>query len=164
MKHFPLCACTVHVMHLLSHPQGPYFPPLYEPLPKHVKFLYDGKPVSLTPDTEEVRMYMHAVMHCTYIVRYRTKKNYHDHAYLRVIITQEQLQSCENRGLSRKLSCIVTINLAKEYNVIMQLCIRPRENRELSHTYMITVAINLAKELRTNHNKMRNKNFYRKGM
>ena len=92
------------------------------------------------------------------------KKNYHDHAYLRVIITQEQLQSCENRGLSRKLSCIVTINLAKEYNIIMQLCIRPRENRELSHTYMITVAINLAKELRTNHNKMWNKNFYRKGM
>jgi DNA topoisomerase-1 len=34
--------------------KGPYFPPLYEPLPKHVKFLYDGKLVSLTPDTEEI--------------------------------------------------------------------------------------------------------------
>ena len=43
-------------------------------------------------------MYMHMYV-CAHTVQ--DKKNYHDHAYLRVIITQEQLQSCENRELSR---------------------------------------------------------------
>lgn len=34
--------------------KGPVFAPLYEPLPKHVHFYYDGKPMQLEPDTEEV--------------------------------------------------------------------------------------------------------------
>lgn len=34
--------------------QGPYFPPLYEPLPDEVHFYYDGKPMKLSPDAEEV--------------------------------------------------------------------------------------------------------------
>ncbi|KZM27224.1 DNA topoisomerase [Ascochyta rabiei] len=33
---------------------GVVFPPEYEPLPKHVKLLYDGVPVSLHPEAEEV--------------------------------------------------------------------------------------------------------------
>ncbi|RPA81345.1 hypothetical protein BJ508DRAFT_346131 [Ascobolus immersus RN42] len=37
----------------LSH-NGVLFPPEYEPLPKHVKLYYDGKPVTLHPKAEEV--------------------------------------------------------------------------------------------------------------
>lgn len=33
---------------------GVMFPPPYEPLPSHVKLYYDGKPVDLPPDAEEV--------------------------------------------------------------------------------------------------------------
>ncbi|EJD03354.1 uncharacterized protein FOMMEDRAFT_20466 [Fomitiporia mediterranea MF3/22] len=33
---------------------GVYFPPPYEPLPSDVKMKYDGKPVNLPPDSEEV--------------------------------------------------------------------------------------------------------------
>ena len=34
--------------------QGPYFPPLYESLPDEVHFYYDGKPMKLSLDAEEV--------------------------------------------------------------------------------------------------------------
>merc|ERR1712080_56286 len=33
---------------------GPYFPPEYERLPKNVKFYYNGKPMTLSTDAEEV--------------------------------------------------------------------------------------------------------------
>merc|ERR1712142_1440175 len=33
---------------------GPYFPPEYDPLPKNVKFYYDGKAMELSKDAEEV--------------------------------------------------------------------------------------------------------------
>ncbi|CAG2105154.1 unnamed protein product, partial [Medioppia subpectinata] len=36
----------------LTH-KGPVFPPPYEPLPKSVKFYYDGKPLRLKPEAEE---------------------------------------------------------------------------------------------------------------
>ncbi|MCO5554299.1 hypothetical protein L7F22_007828 [Adiantum nelumboides] len=36
---------------------GPRFPPDYEPLPKSVKFKYEGKPVDLPPDAEEAAMF-----------------------------------------------------------------------------------------------------------
>ncbi len=39
--------------HFLEH-KGPLFAPPYERLPKHVKFFYDGEPMKLTQDTEEV--------------------------------------------------------------------------------------------------------------
>lgn len=34
--------------------QGPAFPPPYQPLPKDVKFYYDGQTVALEPAAEEV--------------------------------------------------------------------------------------------------------------
>ncbi|KAK0553511.1 DNA topoisomerase 1 [Tilletia horrida] len=37
--------------------KGPRFPPPYEPLPKHVKLKYDGKPVTLPPQSEEAAMF-----------------------------------------------------------------------------------------------------------
>lgn len=34
--------------------KGPYFAPLYEPLPDNVPFIYDGKPYKLSEAAEEV--------------------------------------------------------------------------------------------------------------
>ncbi|KAK8087934.1 DNA topoisomerase [Apiospora hydei] len=42
---------------------GVMFPPLYEPLPKHVKLLYDGTPVTLHPDAEEVATFFGGMLH-----------------------------------------------------------------------------------------------------
>ncbi|XP_063704534.1 DNA topoisomerase I, mitochondrial [Culicoides brevitarsis] len=39
--------------HFLEH-KGPLFAPEYEPLPKHVKFVYDGKEMKLSQDAEEI--------------------------------------------------------------------------------------------------------------
>lgn len=41
---------------------GVLFAPEYEPLPKHVKMLYDGKPVTLAPEVEEVATFWVAMM------------------------------------------------------------------------------------------------------
>ncbi|KAJ4268420.1 DNA topoisomerase 1 [Fusarium torreyae] len=41
---------------------GVLFPPDYEPLPKNVKMLYDGKPVTLAPEVEEVATFWVAMM------------------------------------------------------------------------------------------------------
>lgn len=44
---------------------GVVFPPPYEPLPKHVKLLYDGKPVSLHLKAEEVASFYGTMLHST---------------------------------------------------------------------------------------------------
>ncbi|KDN49199.1 hypothetical protein K437DRAFT_222391 [Tilletiaria anomala UBC 951] len=36
---------------------GPCFPPEYEPLPSHIKLVYDGTPVALPPESEEAAMF-----------------------------------------------------------------------------------------------------------
>ncbi|CAM1505644.1 Fc.00g112810.m01.CDS01 [Cosmosporella sp. VM-42] len=41
---------------------GVLFAPDYEPLPKHIKMLYDGKPVNLSLEAEEVAMFWVAMM------------------------------------------------------------------------------------------------------
>jgi len=41
---------------------GVLFPPPYEPLPKHVKMKYDGKPVDLPPEAEEVAGFFAALV------------------------------------------------------------------------------------------------------
>lgn len=41
---------------------GVYFPPPYEPLPSHVKMKYDGKPVSLLDEAEEVAGFYGALL------------------------------------------------------------------------------------------------------
>ena len=41
---------------------GVLFPPDYEPLPKNVKMLYDGQPVNLAPEVEEVTTFWVAMM------------------------------------------------------------------------------------------------------
>jgi DNA topoisomerase-1 len=44
---------------------GVVFPPPYEPLPKNVKFLYDGKPLDLHPDAEEVATFYGSMLNST---------------------------------------------------------------------------------------------------
>ncbi|KAL8760580.1 MAG: hypothetical protein Q9184_003234 [Pyrenodesmia sp. 2 TL-2023] len=56
---------------------GVVFPPPYEPLPKNVKMLYDGKPVSLHPDAEEVATFFGSMLHSTHNVENPTfQKNF----------------------------------------------------------------------------------------
>jgi len=44
---------------------GVIFPPPYEPLPKNVKLYYDGKPVTLHVDAEEVATFFGSMLHST---------------------------------------------------------------------------------------------------
>jgi DNA topoisomerase I len=48
--------------------QGVIFPPPYEPLPKNVKMLYDGKPISMHPDAEEVASFFGSMLNSTHNV------------------------------------------------------------------------------------------------
>ncbi|KXJ91472.1 hypothetical protein Micbo1qcDRAFT_134887 [Microdochium bolleyi] len=47
---------------------GVLFPPEYEPLPKNVKLYYDGTPVTLHPEAEEVAGFFGAMLHSTHNV------------------------------------------------------------------------------------------------
>ncbi|KAL8721576.1 MAG: hypothetical protein Q9225_001784 [Loekoesia sp. 1 TL-2023] len=56
---------------------GVVFPPPYEPLPKNVKMLYDGKPVNLAPDAEEVATFFGSMLNSTHNVENPTfQKNF----------------------------------------------------------------------------------------
>jgi DNA topoisomerase I len=56
---------------------GVVFPPEYEPLPKSVKMKYDGKPVSMHPDAEEVAGFFGAMLNSTHNVENPTfQKNF----------------------------------------------------------------------------------------
>ncbi|KAB8596078.1 hypothetical protein FH972_025788 [Carpinus fangiana] len=44
---------------------GVVFPPDYEPLPKDVKFYYDGNPIDLHPEAEEVATFYGSMLHST---------------------------------------------------------------------------------------------------
>ncbi|KAF2442179.1 DNA topoisomerase 1 [Karstenula rhodostoma CBS 690.94] len=47
---------------------GVVFPPEYQPLPKHVKLLYDGVPVTLHPEAEEVATFFGSMLNSTHNV------------------------------------------------------------------------------------------------
>lgn len=56
---------------------GVVFAPAYEPLPKNVKLLYDGTPVSLHPDAEEVATFFGSMLNSTHNVENPTfQKNF----------------------------------------------------------------------------------------
>ncbi|CAK7240939.1 MAG: DNA topoisomerase 1 [Sporothrix thermara] len=44
---------------------GVVFPPPYQPLPKHVRLYYDGIPLELHPDAEEVATFFGSMLHLT---------------------------------------------------------------------------------------------------
>lgn len=56
---------------------GVVFPPPYEPLPKHVKMKYDGVPITLHPDAEEVAGFFGGMLNSTHNVENPTfQKNF----------------------------------------------------------------------------------------
>jgi DNA topoisomerase I len=56
---------------------GVVFPPPYEPLPKNVKMMYDGKSVSMHPDAEEVAGFFGSMLNSTHNVENPTfQKNF----------------------------------------------------------------------------------------
>lgn len=58
---------------------GVTFPPPYEPLPKNVKLIYDGTPVTLHPDSEEIAGFYGAMLNSTVNVENPTfNKNFFD--------------------------------------------------------------------------------------
>lgn len=60
----------------LSH-NGVVFPPPYEPLPNHVKLLYDGVPVTLSVEAEEIAGFFGAMLNSTHNVENPTfQKNF----------------------------------------------------------------------------------------
>ena len=61
---------------LLEH-AGVVFPPPYEPLPKNVKLLYDGVPVTMAPEAEEVAGFFGGMLNSTHNVENPTfQKNF----------------------------------------------------------------------------------------
>jgi DNA topoisomerase-1 len=58
---------------------GVVFPPPYQPLPKNAKMLYDGVPVSMEPEAEEIAGFFGAMLHSTLNVENPTfQKNFFD--------------------------------------------------------------------------------------
>lgn len=56
---------------------GVVFPPPYEPLPKNVKMNYDGKPISMSPEAEEVAGFFGSMLSSTHNVENPTfQKNF----------------------------------------------------------------------------------------
>ncbi|CDO93000.1 unnamed protein product [Kluyveromyces dobzhanskii CBS 2104] len=55
---------------------GVIFPPAYEPLPAHVKLYYDGKPVDLPPQAEEVAGFFAAMLESDHVKIPTFQKNF----------------------------------------------------------------------------------------
>ncbi|KAL8862762.1 MAG: hypothetical protein Q9178_000704 [Gyalolechia marmorata] len=56
---------------------GVVFPPPYEPLPRNIQLLYDGRPVSLAPEAEEVATFFGSMLNSTHNVENPTfRKNF----------------------------------------------------------------------------------------
>ncbi|CAH2286121.1 DNA topoisomerase I, mitochondrial isoform X1 [Pelobates cultripes] len=56
--------------------KGPYFAPLYEPLPDNVRFYYDGNPMKLTLATEEVATFYAKMLDHEYTTKEVFQKNF----------------------------------------------------------------------------------------
>uniref|UniRef100_A0A3B3TAT5 DNA topoisomerase I DNA binding eukaryotic-type domain-containing protein n=1 Tax=Paramormyrops kingsleyae TaxID=1676925 RepID=A0A3B3TAT5_9TELE len=56
--------------------KGPVFAPLYKPLPDHVKFYYDGKPMKLSPNAEEVATFFAKMLDHEYTTKDIFRKNF----------------------------------------------------------------------------------------
>lgn len=56
--------------------RGPLLAPEYDPLPKNVKFYYDGKPMELSPDAEEVAGFFAKMLDHEYTSMDQFRKNF----------------------------------------------------------------------------------------
>lgn len=63
---------------------GVIFPPPYEPLPSHIKLYYDGKPVDLPPEAEEVAGFFAALLESDHAKNPIFQKNFF-HDFLEVL-------------------------------------------------------------------------------
>lgn len=61
--------------HFLEH-KGPLFAPLYEPLPSHVHFYYDGKRMKLSEETEEVATFYGRMLDHDYTTKEVFNRNF----------------------------------------------------------------------------------------
>merc|ERR1712150_6686 len=61
--------------HFLEH-NGPVFSPAYEPLPDHVRFFYDKKPMKLAPSAEEIATFYGRMIDHDYTTRQVFNKNF----------------------------------------------------------------------------------------
>ncbi|KAA0705133.1 DNA topoisomerase 1 [Triplophysa tibetana] len=56
--------------------KGPYFPPEYEPLPSNISFKYEGKPLKLTAQTEEIATFYAKMLEHEYTTKDVFQKNF----------------------------------------------------------------------------------------
>uniref|UniRef100_A0A7N6F677 DNA topoisomerase I n=1 Tax=Anabas testudineus TaxID=64144 RepID=A0A7N6F677_ANATE len=56
--------------------KGPVFAPPYDPLPSNVKFYYDGKPMKLSPEAEEVATFFAKMLDHEYTTKDIFRKNF----------------------------------------------------------------------------------------
>ncbi|KAM6977812.1 DNA topoisomerase 1 [Aplochiton taeniatus] len=57
--------------------KGPVFAPPYEPLPSHVRFYYDGKPMKLSAPAEEVATFFAKMLDHEYTTKEAFRKNFY---------------------------------------------------------------------------------------
>ncbi|XP_035678657.1 DNA topoisomerase I, mitochondrial-like [Branchiostoma floridae] len=83
--------------------KGPVFAPAYEPLPDSVEFLYDGKPMKLSEETEEVAGFFGRMLDHDYVTKDAFRKNFF-HDWRKVMTPEERkvitnLDKCDFRQM-----------------------------------------------------------------
>lgn len=71
--------------------KGPVFAPAYEPLPSDIKFYYNGKPLKLSPETEEVATFYGRMLDHDYTGREVFNQNFFKD--WRKVMNKEELQT-----------------------------------------------------------------------
>ncbi|XP_056340302.1 DNA topoisomerase I, mitochondrial [Oenanthe melanoleuca] len=85
--------------------RGPYFVPLYEPLPEDVQFYYDGKPLKLSLATEEIATFYAKMLDHEYTTKEIFQNNFF-HDWRKEMTSEEQeiikeLDKCDFREIHK---------------------------------------------------------------
>ncbi|XP_073186074.1 DNA topoisomerase I, mitochondrial isoform X3 [Lepidochelys kempii] len=85
--------------------KGPYFAPLYEPLPDDVKFYYDGKPMKLNVATEEIATFYAKMLDHEYTTKEIFQNNFF-HDWRKEMTSEEQkkikhLEKCDFKEMHK---------------------------------------------------------------
>ncbi|KAK7498907.1 hypothetical protein BaRGS_00009999 [Batillaria attramentaria] len=121
--------------HFLEH-KGPVFAPPYEPLPPDIKFYYNGKPMKLSPGTEEVATFYSKMLDHDYTTKEVFNQNFFKD--WRKVMTKEEkeiltdLKKCNFTELNEyfKVKNEERKNMSKEEKLA-----RKKENEELVKEY-----------------------------
>ncbi|XP_076449754.1 DNA topoisomerase I, mitochondrial-like [Babylonia areolata] len=116
--------------------QGPVFAPPYEPLPKDIKFYYDGKPMPLKQDTEEVTTFYAKMLDHEYTGREVFNQNFFKD--WRKVMTKEEkeiitdLRKCNFTEINEyfKVKNEQRKNMSKEEKQIQK-----KKNEEITNQY-----------------------------